>query len=312
MPDDIYNGLYIHQEMVKGNWYGICSGPKPQVFTGNINNDPESLRNKAIVVVSPSSENGTFPTYGHECAILTTRYGDDNGVIYLQKLFDTQDNVEWDRVYINNSWRGWQRVTTWTNDPSSTANAADERSKNNSVAIDDLYNKIGGRSNTKASTSSATPVVDRVKSNADNINQLTNRIGTVEGSIDNLSKGYANDRVARDHSNKIINGDVRSGQLPGIKFYANINDFTISNANSVRVLAKSVCDSWGANNSNSMFFVSNGNNDWSEAHVEGGTWVPDDGSGNRGGWYAVFDRTINVASIRVSWLLIVFNQSIVT
>lgn len=305
MPDDKYNGLYIHKELVKGNWYGICSGPKPQVYTGNIDtaSNLEDIRNKALYIVSPSSENGTFPVYGHKSAVLTTRYGSD---VYLQRLFDIDAGVEWERAKIGStSWYEWKRVTT-EGDASSLAQSADTRSRDNLTAINQIDRAIGGRT--------ASPNINsRVSSNTSAINSLNTDYNNFKNSVDlSIMSLRSNIVKALDHSDKIVNGDVRSGQLPGIKFYANINDFTISNANSVRVLAKSVCDSWGANNSNSMFFVSNGNNDWSEAHVEGGTWVPDDGSGNRGGWYAVFDRTINVPSFRVSWLLIVFNQSIVT
>lgn len=297
MPDDKYNGLYIHKELVKGNWYGICSGPKPQVYTGNIDtaSNLEDIRNKALYIVSPSSENGTFPVYGHKSAVLTTRYGSD---VYLQRLFDIDAGVEWERAKIGStSWYAWKRVTT-EGDASSTANLALTTAQNAVQNITDINKAIGGIS--------ANPSIDsRVKSNASNINTLTNNLGTTNARVNNLFNGSANDSIARRF---ITNNDVRSGQSPGIKFYANQNGFTIGSNNSVRVLNTTHMRSWGFNGNNSVFLVSNANNDLNEAHVEGGTFVPDDGSGNRGGWYAVWNSSTNV-DILLNWTLIVFNQS---
>ena len=306
MPNDKYNGLYIHKELIKGSWYGICSGPKPQVYTGNIDtaSNLEDIRNKALYIVSPSSENGTFPVYGHKSAVLTTRYGSD---VYLQRLFDIDAGVEWERAKIGStSWYAWKRVTT-EGDASATASAADTRSRNNSTAIDQINKAIGGRT--------ANPNIDsRVRSNTSAIGSLNTDYGnfksSTNSSINSLSSGSANDRVARDHSNKLVNGDVRQGQLAGIKIYTNQNGFSINPGDtSVRVLDEGNMSSWGFNGSNSVFLVSNANGDLNGAHVEGGTFVPPISGQNRGGWYAVFNGSNNVG-ILLNWTLIIFNQSI--
>lgn len=300
MPDDKYNGLYIHRELVKGSWYGICSGPKPQVYTGNIDtaSNLEDIRNKALYIVSPSSENGTFPVYGHKSAILTTRYGSD---VYLQRLFDIDAGVEWERAKIGStSWYAWKRVTT-EGDASSTANAADQRSRNNSSAIDQLDRAIGGRT--------ASPNINsRVSSNTSAINSMGTELNKVTVTANNA----ANNAVkALDHSNKLVNGDVRPGQLAGIKVYTNQNGFSINPGDtSVRVLNEGNMSSWGFNGSNSVFLVSNANGDLNGAHVEGGTFIPPTSGQNRGGWYAVFNGANNT-DILLNWTLIVFNQSIV-
>lgn len=299
MPDDKYNGLYIHRELVKGNWYGICSGPKPQVYTGNIDtaSNLEDIRNKALYIVSPSSENGTFPVYGHKSAILTTRYGSD---VYLQRLFDIDAGVEWERAKIGStSWYAWKRVTT-EGDASSTANAADQRSRNNSTAINQIDSAIGGRT--------ANPNINkRVLSNASAIDSINTTLGTVKTTANNAANNAAK---ALDHSNKLVNGDVRSGQLAGIKVYTNQNGFSINPGDtSVRVLGESNMSSWGFNGSNSVFLVSNANGDLNGAHVEGGTFIPPISGQNRGGWYAVFNGSNNT-DILLNWTLIVFNQSI--
>lgn len=300
MPDDKYNGLYVHKQLVKGNWYGFCSGPKPQVYTGNIDtaSNLEDIRNKALYIVSPSSQNGTFPVYGHKSAVLTTRYGSD---VYLQRLFDIDAGVEWERAKIGStSWYAWKRVTT-EGDASSTANAADQRSRNNSSAINELDSAIGGRT--------ANPNIDsRVWSNTSSINNMRTDLDKVTVTANNA----ANNAVkALDHSNKLVNGDVRSGQLAGIKIYTNQNGFSINPGDtSVRVLNEGNMSSWGFNGSNSVFLVSNANGDLNGAHVEGGTFVPPISGQNRGGWYAVFNSANNT-DILLNWTLIVFNQPIV-
>ena len=303
MPDDKYNGLYIHKELVKGNWYGICSGPKPQVYTGNIDTGSDSLeniRNKALYIVSPSSENGTFPVYGHKSAVLTTRYGSD---VYLQRLFDIDEGVEWERVKIgpdSNSWYEWKRVTT-EGDASSLARDADNRSRSNSTAINQIDSAIGGRT--------ASPNINsRVSSNTSSINSMRTELNKVTVTANNA----ANNAVkALDHSNKLVNGDVRPGQLAGIKVYTNHSGFSINPGDtSVRVLNEGNMSSWGFNGSNSVFLVSNANGDLNGAHVEGGTFVPPISGQNRGGWYAVFNGANNT-DILLNWTLIVFNQSIV-
>lgn len=303
MPDDKYNGLYIHKELVKGKWYGICSGPKPQVYTGNIDtaSNLEDIRNKALYIVSPSSENGTFPVYGHKSTVLTTRYGDNTNAVYLQRLFDIDAGVEWERAKIGSaSWYKWKRVTT-EGDASSTANAADQRSRNNSTAIEQLDKAIGGRT--------ANPNINsRVSSNTSSINSMRTELNKVTVTANNA----ANNAVkALDHSNKLVNCDVRQGQLAGIKVYTNQNGFSINPGDtSVRVLDEGNMSSWGFNGSNSVFLVSNANGDLNSAHVEGGTFVPPISGQNRGGWYAVFNGSNNL-DILLNWTLIVFNQSIV-
>ena len=308
MPDDKFNGRYIDQALVKGNWYGISSGPKPQVFTGNIDNATglanglEDIRNKALLIISPNESNGHFPngTYGHPSLITTIRYGDN---FYLQRLVDTQGDsttpiIEYIRTkYGNSSWTEWQRVTSF-GDASSTASLALTTAQNAAQNITYINTAIGGIS--------ANPSIDsRVKSNASNITKQTDELRKTNTRVNDLFNGSANDSIARRF---ITNNDVRSGQSPGIKFYANQNGFTIGSSNSVRVLNTANMRSWGFNGNNSVFLVSNANNDLNQAHVEGGTFVPDDGSGNRGGWYAVWNSSTNT-DILLNWTLIVFNQS---
>jgi hypothetical protein len=316
MPNDTYGGLYINKELVKGSWYGVCSGPKPQVFTGNINNtgDLENIRNKSLYISSASSSNGTFPdgTYGHNFAVLTIRYGEGNG-LYIQKAVDLSVNpiLEYERAW-NNNWTAWARVTSF-GDASQAAATAQSTADSAKKRTEYLY-KITGYSD---GTTSANPTLNsRIKTNSDNIDTINRILGstpngqTINGRIDSLLTGSANDRVARDHSNKLVNGDVRQGQLAGIKIYTNQNGFSINPGDtSVRVLDEGNMSSWGFNGSNSVFLVSNANGDLNGAHVVGGTFVPPISGQNRGGWYAVFNGSNNVG-ILLNWTLIVFNQSI--
>lgn len=308
MPNDTYDGLYINKELVKGSWYGICSGPKPQVFTGNINSTSnlENIRNKSLYISSASSSNGTFPegTYGHNFAVLTIRYGEGNG-LYIQKAVDLSVNpvLEYERAW-NNNWTTWIRVTSF-GDASEAAATAQSTADDARRRTEYLY-KITGYSD---GTTSANPTINtRIKTNSDNINAINNTLGstpsgqTINGRIDSLSTGSANDRVARDHSTKVINSGNPS---TGIKFYAHSDIYVVHNSNSVQVIPQATCDAWGCNGSNSVLTCSNANGADHEVHIEGGTYVP--GSG----WFALFDRTLIEWGVNISWVLVVFNQSII-
>lgn len=309
MPNDTYDGLYIHKELVKGSWYGICSGPKPQVFTGNINNtgDLENIRNKSLYISSASSSNGTFPegTYGHNFAILTIRYGEGTG-LYIQKAVDLSVNpvLEYERAWNNNKWTTWARVTSF-GDASQAAATAQATADNAKIRTDYLY-KITGY---KDGTTSANPTIDnRIRTNSNNIDTINRTLGstpsgqTINGRIDSLLNGSANDRVARDHSTKVINS---GNSNTGIKFYAHSDIYVVHNSNSVQVIPQATCDAWGCNGTNSVLTCSNANGANHEVHIEGGTYVP--GSG----WFALFDRTLIEWGVNISWVLVVFNQSIV-
>lgn len=301
MPDDKYNGLYIHKELVKGNWYGICSGPKPQVYTGNIDtaSNLEDIRNKALYIVSPSSENGTFPVYGHKSAVLTTRYGSD---VYLQRLFDIDAGVEWERAKIGStSWYAWKRVTT-EGDASSTANAADQRSRSNSSAINQLDSAIGGRT--------ASPNINsRVSSNTSSINSMRTELNKVTVTANNAASnavkalGYSG-KILNNADNKIIN--VYQGNavidIPGS---SNASPFPYWNNPTAN--AQWARDH-GCNAYNSIMLIDNTNADGQlghEIHLEGTQFRGDLG------WILTYDRstltsrTDGVYGLLCTWILFV-------
>lgn len=322
MPDDIYGNKYVNKMYVKGAWYSYEAGPRPKTYTGSIesfsNNNIENIRNKALFIQAAQSGQGIFPEgkYGHNYAILTIRYGEGNDGLYIQKAVDLTETpaLEYERVSNPNSttgWSDWVRVSAYT-DSSGTADEALRQAKAAAAEASYIDTFIGKTSGPVASNN--TPLATRIKNNSDNIDgvntALTNYKKVVDPQLDNLAKGSANDRVARDHTNKIINNDVRTGQLPGIKVYSNQNGFTIGGNNSVRILDETNMRDWGFNGSNSVFLVSNANNDINEAHVEGGTFVPPLPNQDRGGWYAVWTGSTNT-DILLNWTLIVFNQSII-
>lgn len=301
MPDDKYNDLYIHKELVKGNWYGICSGPKPQVYTGNIDtaSNLEDIRNKALYIVSPSSENGTFPVYGHKSTVLTTRYGGD---VYLQRLFDIDAGVEWERAKIGSaSWYEWKRVTT-EGDASATATAADQRSRNNSTAIDQLDRAIGGRT--------ASPNINsRVSSNTSAIGSINTTLGTVRTTANNAANnaakalGYSG-KILNNADNKIINVYQGSSviDIPGsgdsspFPYWNN----TAANAQWAR--------DHGCTAYNSIMYIANTNADGQnghEIHLEGTQFRSDVG------WILTYDRstltsrTDGVYGLLCTWILFV-------
>ena len=304
MPDDKYNGLYIHKELVKGNWYGICSGPKPQVYTGNIDtaSNLEDIRNKALYIVSPSSENGTFPVYGHKSTVLTTRYGEAPNDVYLQRLFDIDAGVEWERAKIGStSWYAWKRVTT-EGDASATATAADQRSRNNSTAIDQLDRAIGGRT--------ASPNINsRVSSNASAIGSINTTLGTVRTTANNAANnaakalGYSG-KLKNLADNKIIN--VYQGNatidIPGS---SNASPFPYWNNPTAN--AQWARDH-GCTAYNSVMYIANTNADGQlghEIHLEGTQFRGDLG------WILTYDRstltsrTDGVYGLLCTWILFV-------
>lgn len=301
MPDDKYNGLYIHKELVKGNWYGICSGPKPQVYTGNIDtaSNLEDIRNKALYIVSPSSENGTFPVYGHKSAVLTTRYGSD---VYLQRLFDIDAGVEWERAKIGStSWYAWKRVTT-EGDASATATAADQRSRSNLTAINQIDSAIGGRT--------ASPNINsRVSSNTSSINSMRTELNKVTVTANNAANnavkalGYSG-KILNNADNKIIN--VYQGNavidIPGSSNAAPFPYWNNPTAN-----AQWARDH-GCTAYNSVMYIANTNADGQlghEIHLEGTQFRGDLG------WILTYDRstltsrTDGVYGLLCTWILFV-------
>ena len=313
MPSDIYGNKYVNKMYVKGSWYSYEAGPRPKTYTGSIesfsNNNIENIRNKALFIQAAQSSQGKFPEgkYGHNYAILTIRYGEGNSGLYIQKAVDLTETpaLEYERVSIQNAtdWSDWVRVSAYT-DSSGTADEALRQARAASTEIDYIDKFIGKTSGPVASNN--TPLATRIKNNSDNIdgvnNELTKYKKTVDPQLDNLAKGSANDRVARDHSTKVVNS---GNSNTGIKFYAHSDIYVVHNSNSVQVIPQATCDAWGCNGSNSVLTCSNANGLDHEVHIEGGTYVP--GSG----WFALFDRTLIEWGVHISWVLAVFNQSIV-
>ena len=315
MPDDKFNGKYIDQALVKGVWYGISSGPKPQVYIGSINSDPESLRNRSVIVNSSTSgTSGKFPskTAGHDLALLTIRYGEG---LYIQKAVDTTTTIEWERVYVNGSWGDWARVTS-VGDSSDIANEALKETEQNTEDINKIYKAIGGKDKSPKIISD----VNALRKNLDDFfDDYRAYKSTNDSNIASVKTGgMAFDRVARERTNYIVNNDVRTGQYPGIKFYTNTNQFALSNKDSVLVIAQDTCTNWGIKRksdpypvngtTNSVFIAANASGGLCEAHVTGGTYVPpspNDPTG--GGWYVTFDRFVT-GDIQIAWTLIVFDQ----
>lgn len=310
MPDDKYNGLYIHKELVKGNWYGICSGPKPQVYTGNIDtaSNLEDIRNKALYIVSPSSANGTFPVYGHKSAVLTTRYGSD---VYLQRLFDIDAGVEWERAKIGStSWYAWKRVTT-EGDASATATAADQRSRNNATAINQIDSAIGGRT--------ASPNINsRVSSNTSAIGSLNTDYGNFKNST-NLSISALTSKV-NDHTTKMgkLLNQSDTQRLINVHMGCSVIDVPSGDSSLFPYWNNEAsCRNWardrGCTSENSVMFASTGyimpgekQGSGHGVHVEGMQF-----SNSSGCWYITFDSSTipseRIYGLYVNWILFVNN-----
>lgn len=315
MPNDTYGGLYINKELVKGSWYGICSGPKPQVFTGNINNtgDLENIRNKSLYISSASSSNGTFPegTYGHNFAVLTIRYGEGNG-LYIQKAVDLSVNpvIEYERAW-NNDWTKWIRVTSF-GDASQAAATAQSTADDARRRTEYLY-KITGYSD---GTTSANPTIsNRIKTNSDNINAINNTLGstpsgqTINGRINSIN-GQVGDlqskagKLLNQNDNKIIN--VYQGNAV-IDIPGNGNSSPFPYWNNTAANAQWARDH-GCTAYNSIMLIDNTNADGvngHEIHLEGTQFRGDIG------WILTYDRstltsrTDGVYGLLCTWILFV-------
>lgn len=301
---DKYTG-YVDEMLVKGTWWAFNGGPKPRNFTGNIDNDPESIRNLSLIITGASQSNGHFPNdnYGKKYAVLTIRYGESDNRLYIQKVIDIDSKIEYERYYQGSEWGTYARVTSWP-DSNDRAQQAYDQSRMNLGAINSINQAIG-REGYAATGNTVNGRLSNIETNITGTNGINSKITSLQNG--NSNDQYARDQanIAKDHSNKIINNDVRTGQKAGMKFYANQNEYTLNSPeSSVIIIEKSVCDNWGANSNNSMFFVSNANSNVSPVHIDGGTFVPNVG------WAAVFDRDY-AGRIIINWMLVVIDQSVI-
>lgn len=328
MPNDTYGGLYINKELVKGSWYGVCSGPKPQVFTGNINNtgDLENIRNKSLYISSASSSNGTFPegTYGHNFAVLTIRYGEGNG-LYIQKAVDLSVNpvLEYERAWNNNDWTTWIRVTSF-GDASQAAATAQSTADDAKRRTEYLY-KITGYSD---GTTSANPTIDsRIRTNRDNIDTINKTLGstpsgqTINGRINSINGqvGSLQTNVSdlQTKAGKLLN-QSDTQRLINIHMGCSVIDVPSGDSSlfpywNNETLSRNWASDRGCTSENSVMFASTGYVFSGEkqgtghgAHIEGMQF-----SNRTGCWYITFDSSTippeRIYGLYVNWILFVNN-----
>ena len=107
MPSEIVG--YASRAYVKGQYYRYAGAPKPDSFTGNIDEVSEDLLVKAMYVTR-SQATGTFPNDTiNNYLIETVKYGNGS---YLQTAYAIQagfDCYEYRRIY-SGAWTEWVGV----------------------------------------------------------------------------------------------------------------------------------------------------------------------------------------------------------
>jgi hypothetical protein len=308
---DKYTG-YVDEMLVKGTWWAFNGGPKPRNFTGNIDNDPESIRNLSLIITGASQSNGHFPndSYGKKYAVLTIRYGESDNRLYIQKVIDIDSKIEYERYYQGTAWGTYARVTSYS-DSNQTAQKAYDQSLTNAGAIGRINQAIGRNDN----QAPGTPIYTRLN------NVETNIYGTngINSKITSLQNGASNDNYARtsvqnlqtkagkllnQNDNKIINvyqGNAiidipGSGDSSPFPYWNN----TAANAQWAR--------DHGCTAYNSVMYIANTNADGvngHEIHLEGAQFRGDLG------WILTYDRstltsrTDGVYGLLCTWILFV-------
>lgn len=304
---DKYTG-YVDEMLVKGTWWAFNAGPKPRNFTGNIDNDPESIRNLSLIITGASSSNGTFPKdsgYGKTYAVLTIRYGESSNRLYIQKVIDIGSKIEYERYYTGSGpWGEYARVTAYS-DSTQTADTAYNQSQTNAGAISRINSAIGRTDSQAPGSSTIYTRLSNLETNVTGTNGLTSRVSSLEqgNSKDNYARGKLG-QLKNLADNKIIN--VYQGNavidIPGS---SNASPFPYWNNPTAN--AQWARDH-GCTAYNSVMYIANTNADGQlghEIHLEGTQFRGDLG------WILTYDRstltsrTDGVYGLLCTWILFV-------
>ncbi len=308
---DKYTG-YVDEMLVKGTWWAFNGGPKPRNFTGNIDNDPESIRNLSLIITGASQSNGHFPNdnYGKKYAVLTIRYGESDNRLYIQKVIDIDSKIEYERYYQGSEWGTYARVTSWP-DSNDRAQQAYDQSRMNLGAINSINQAIG-REGYAATGNTVNGRLSNIETNITGTNGINSKITSLQNgnSNDNYARTLAQDlqtkagKLLNQNDNKIIN--VYQGNA--------IIDIPGSGDSSPFPIWNNVDENaqWARNHGctayNSIMYIANTNADGvngHEIHLEGTQFRGDIG------WILTYDRgtltsrTDGVYGLLCTWILFV-------
>lgn len=313
---DKYTG-YVDEMLVKGTWWAFNGGPKPRNFTGNIDNDPESIRNLSLIITGASQSNGHFPndSYGKKYAVLTIRYGESDNRLYIQKVIDIDSKIEYERYYQETTWGTYARVTSYS-DSNQTAQKAYDQSLTNAGAIGRINQAIGRNDN----QAPGTPIYTRLN------NVETNITGPngINSKITSLQNGASNDNYARTlaqdlktKAGKLLNQSDTS-KLINVHMGCSVIDVPSGDSSLFPYWNNEAsCRNWasdrGCTSENSVLFASTGyvmpgekQGSGHGVHIEGMQF-----SNSTGCWYITFDSSTippeRIYGLYVNWILFVNN-----
>lgn len=110
-----------------------------------------------------------------------------------------------------------------------------------------------------------------------------------------------------DISNKIIHQMANVSSVKNLKFARGTRVYSVNSATSLELFTFSELNSlFGATDcsqNNTMLFVSNGDGDARDTHVDGATCVP-----SKSAWFATFDRS-TTGNIRINYLVVYFGDT---
>lgn len=193
MPSEIVG--YATRAYVKGQYYRYAGAPKPDSFTGNIDDVNEDLLVKAMYVTR-SQASGTFPDDTINAYLIeTVKYGNSS---YLQIAYVIQqgyDCYEYKRIYSG----GW---TEWVGVDSSIANAA--RLANSAAsAASSAANSVSGLSG------QLNTLKNNVSSLSNNVTALSNTVTSLNTSVTSLNSKTTMQDISNSYTVEKTGGDSK-------------------------------------------------------------------------------------------------------
>lgn len=227
MPSEIVG--YASRAYVKGQYYRYAGAPKPDSFTGNIDEVGEDLLVKAMYVTR-SQAAGTFPDDTiNDYLIETVKYGNSS---YLQIAYAIQqgyDCYEYKRIY-SGAWTEWvgvdSNIATAARLATGAANVASQAAESAS-----------------STSSQLSTLKNNVSSLSSNVTSLSNSVSTLSSSVTTLnskttmqdiSNSYVIEKTGGDSKFSFENIEANKvGNIVSMRFTIHMSSSSSSNTWSV-------------------------------------------------------------------------------
>ena len=190
MPSEIVG--YATRAYIKGQYYRYAGAPKPDSFTGNIDEISEDLLVKAMYVTR-SQASGTFPDNTINVYLIETiKYGNNS---YLQIAYAIQqgyDCYEFKRIY-SGGWTEWIAVDVAIRNVASLANSAAGTASSVAASVDKLSSTVSSLASNLSATNKS-------------VSTLSGTVGSLQNSVNDLNK-----KVNQDRCKTLLDQDMSSG-----------------------------------------------------------------------------------------------------